>query len=389
MNNSSHIHNDLRNNVVNATIEWLHSIENEERRKLVNALKRTKEVLNNPNNPKLLLSRREYKDQSLIPVILKGERHGKTRFSLEFLPKQVLETKKDFLYPQEAVIVAQKTIVQRSSYAHRIKLAFMFIAGKFGTKNNDKFCYSTDGEHFTKAYKSKDDVPQGEATISHKEALAVLEEDAKLNPSAYVSPAYGVAQTKVFRVSKPSPQYEHYKSSWIIISKKLEESNKSTPPHSGSTDKRAYYQCQEVYQEFSKLHDNKEYKLVWPTSQVKSLTYLLELCKELILGQASRTLGNGSQYYAVIFEKNSDPLKGPEGILYKALIAQGEDKTQASKKACDGVKHVWVEDIDGIQEGPDLNKPYKTNPCHPKALTSLSLQDCSILINLIKTQTGT
>ena len=359
-----------RDQVIEDTIKWLSTIENEERRKLVNALKRTKEVLNNPNNPKLLMSKREFGERTLHPVILKGERHGKPRFSLEFLPEEDIKNKGDYLFPEEASQVAEKTIVERSSYAHRLKLAFIFLTNKFGTKNNKDFVYSTDGDHFTKAYRSVNEAPKEEKVISHFEAVKVIEADKKINPKAYESPAYGVAQTKVFRVSVNSVPSTgasgNIKTSWITISKALEDVN--------NNDKRAYYQCRQVYDTEEKVRSNKEYKLVWPTNQVKSLIYLLELSKDLILQQNSKTLGDGDQHYAVLFEKKSS--SGPAGILYKALICPGTEKTSASKNACTVVTQVWT---------IDENDP-KTNNL-PKAITCLSPQDCSLLKHLIEVDT--
>jgi hypothetical protein len=235
-----------RSDVVNTTIKWMESIENEERRKLVNALKRTKTVLENPNNPKLVLARKELgkPTSQLQAIIIIGKRHGKPRFSLEFLTTEEIKNLKnsEFLLPNEAIEISQNVKIERSNYAHRIKLAFIFLAGKFGIKSFRDFHYSVDGEHFTKAYKNKEEVPPEEQTINHQIALQVLKEDSKINPNIYAEPAFGVAQTKVFRVSsrnsnevynellkyshKSNDKYqEEPKSSWIVISKNLEDKN--------------------------------------------------------------------------------------------------------------------------------------------------------------------
>jgi hypothetical protein len=381
--------------VVEKTIKWLESIENEERRKLVNALKRTKTVIDNTSNPKLLLAKRKWGNntqRNFVPVILKGERHGKPRFSLEYMPDNEVNLNEQCLSPNQALAIAQKVKVERSNYAHRIKLAFMFLASKYGTRENKSFCYSTDGEHFTKAYKSIHDVPAEEKTITHQEALDILKKDIIDNPSVYESPAFGVSQTKVFRVSPPQTKEvyneeldysytphgstnnkDDLKTSWITISKRLENTNSKS-----TGDKKAYYQCNRVYTTEPQARSNKNYKLLWPANQIKSLVYLLDLCKELILNQSAKTLGEGDSYFATIYEKKTT--KGPEGLLYKALICQGKDKTEASKNACSVISKVWTE-----EGGQTTNEnSHKNTENTPIAITCLSLTDCSLLKYLIE-----
>jgi hypothetical protein len=376
----------IRPNVVDDTIKWLEGIENEERRKLVNALKRTESVTDNASNPKLILAKRNIGDQNLEPIIIKGQRHGKPRFSLEYVSQTQLTKLNEYLHLEEALAVVQRVKVERSNYAHRIKLAFMFLAGKHGIKGYSNFRYSTDGEHFTKAYKSQSDTPQGEETISHEQALAVLKEDAKIHPSAYENPAFGVAQTKVFRVSSPQhkPIYNEElnysylphndgKSSWITISKSLETNGKPN-----SVEKKAYYTCKKIFANELQLRNNKSNKLVWPANQSKSLIYLIDLCKELILNQCAKQLGEGPNYYAIVYEKPTTSKEGSEsgteGFLYKALVAPGKDKTEASNKACEAISQVWTKDT-GSNE---------TNTA--KAITCLSLSDCSLLKYLIESE---
>jgi hypothetical protein len=380
--------------VVGKTIKWLEGIENEERRKLVNALKRTKTVIENTSNPKLLLAKRKWGNQpetTLIPMIIKGQRHGKPRFSLEYIPNNQTHLTEDYLSPDQAQTIAEKVKVERSNYAHRIKLAFMFLASKHGTRENKSFCYSTDGEHFTKAYKSIHDVPPEEKTITHKEALDILKKDIIENPSIYESPAFGVSQTKVFRVSPPQIKEvyneelnysytphdntngkDDLKTSWITISKRLENTNSN-----GTGEKKAYYQCNRVYTTESQARSNKNYKLLWPANQIKSLVYLLDLCKELILNQSAKTLGEGDSYFATIYEKKTT--KGPRGLLYKALICVGKDKTEASKNACAVISKVWTE-----EEDTNCLSPHKNTENTPIAVTCLSLADCSLLKYLIE-----
>lgn len=252
----------------------------------------------------------------------------------------------------------------------------MFVAGKYGTKSVQEFHYSTDGEHFTKAYKNKSEAPHDEKTITHADALEILKKDKEVNPSTYEEPAFGVAQTKVFRVSVNANKTHNtidttteYKTSWLVISKNLENTERPTTKTQEHEEKhkRAYYSCKTIYAPEITVRSNKSYKLVWPASQGKSLVYLIELCKDLILSQSSKTLGEGNQFYAVIYEKKTT--QGPEGLLYKALVTQGEDKTQASQTACSAIQNVW-------QDGEKNNTP--------KAITCLSLTDCSLLKHLIE-----
>lgn len=383
--NASTGHDKIRQNVIEENVKWMENIENEERRKLVNALKRTKLVIDNPTNPKLILAKKHLGDRPLEPIVVKGERHGKPRFSLEYVEKNSLNQTPNFLYPEEAIIIGEKVKVHRSNYAHRIKLAFMFLAGKYSARDNKSFHYSADGDHFTKAYKNKKEVPDGEETICHASAIEILSHDSKINPSAYEQPAFGVSQTKVFRVSSPEHKklyseelnytytpHTETKISWTIISKQLEDN--SPYNRKNGNDKKTYYSCKTLYANETQIKKNKNYKLVWPSNQVKSLIYLLDLCKELILTQSAKTLGEGDQHYAIIYEKKTS--KGPEGLLYKALIAQGKDKTEASKTACNAVTNVWSE------EGQNKSNPENT----AKALTCLSLTDCSLLKYLIESE---
>jgi hypothetical protein len=372
---------NIREDKVQETIKWLEGIENEERRKLVNALKRSEQVFSNPKSPKLQLARREYGEkQELVARVFRGERHGKTRFSIEFLPKNSTTNQSWWLSAEEALKVAANVKVERSAYPHRLQLAFIYLASKLGVKDSHLFRYSTDGDQFTKAYSPKDIIPPEDITISHDDALEILKKE-QMEKGTEPEPAFGVAQTKVFRIAMPvtttSPNLSRQnwgeESSQLLIIKKRMEENTQTLGTNGS--KRAYYRCETFNsKELEKLRSDKECKIIWPKQQAKSLTYLLDLCQELILQQASKTLGAGEQHFAVLYQKKTE--LGPPGYLYKAIIAKGKDKTEASKTSCKIINQLWNNGLENTESPSDDNNK-------AVALTCLTSTDCALLKYLV------
>jgi len=324
---SSNKKEEIQGRVENIRI-WLEGLDNENKRKIVSALKRSKEASENGNSSKLKKAQETFGAScDLQPVLVKSERFGKDRFSLEFLPSDKLhelENSNEWLTPDEALELANSITLERATYPQRLKLAFIYLSRKQGIKNYKAFRYSVDGEHYTKAYASLESVPEGEETIGFDQAYKIVLEDSQTNPNSEKTEIY---QTKVFRVSLSSLE-----SGEVLAFEKCQPEESPIP--------RANYRL-EIFpsRSYRNLKRTSNYKLLWPTKQENALFCLMDACQDLILQCSSSTLGHGEPYYATIFERYAEI--GPEGILYKALITNSADKKSASQKSTENVEEIW------------------------------------------------
>jgi hypothetical protein len=309
---------------LNKIKDWLDKLENEEKRKIVNALKRAKEASTNEQSSKFKRAKDEFGNgENLKPILFKSERFGKERFSLEFIPTSFDPNKvsEQWLTTDEAILLSNEIKVERANYPQRLKLAFTYLARRQGIKNHRLFRYSTDGEHYTKAYPSLEAVPNGEETISFEEALKYI----KTEKEGEEPPVY---QTKVYRVALSS-----LRQSNLLAFEKCDPEEAVIP--------RCTYNLQILSPEsYHRAKRDPNFKLLWPQRQENALFCLMEACQDLILQCSSKSLGSGTPYYATIYQREAEI--GPEGLLYKGLVACGEDKKIASQKASDNVERIWT-----------------------------------------------
>jgi hypothetical protein len=320
-----------KNSRVGSIKEWLENLENEDKRKIVSALKRSKEAADNPHSSKLKKAKETYGDfEDLLPTLVKSERFGKERFSLEFMPQRAVEKlpQDGWLTPLEAIELANQITVERASYPQRLKLAFIYLARRQGIKNHLSFRYSLDGDNYTKAYPNLDSVPEGEETIGFEEASKIVQDDRKNRIAPHNGEQTDVFQTKVFRVSLSSLE-----SSQIMAFEKCQPEDSPIP--------RANYRM-EVHPSFTyrNLKRNSNFKLLWPLKQENALYCLMDACQDLILQCSSETLGAGAPYYATLYERYAEI--GPEGLLYKGLVANGIDKKSVSQRVTEAVENIWT-----------------------------------------------
>jgi hypothetical protein len=308
---------------------WLEGLENEDKRKIVSALRRSQEASENTNGSKLKRAQETFGgEHRLMPILIKSERFGKERFSLEFFTNEKIAELQDsdqiWLTPHEAVSLADSIKIERASYPQRLKLAFIYLARRQGIKNYRSFRYSTDGEHYTKAYPNTESVPEAEDTIGFEEAYQVLQEYKKDSDPKEITEIY---QTKVFRVAISSLE-----TSEIMAFEKCQPEQSPIP--------RANYRI-DIHppHSYRSLRRSSTYKLLWPTKQENALFCLMDACQDLILQCSANELGAGNPYYATIYERYAEI--GPEGLLYKALITSAEDKKTSSQKATENINHIW------------------------------------------------
>lgn len=324
----------IKLNRISKIKSWLENLENEDKRKIVSALRRSKEAANNPNSTKLRKAQEVYGALTpLSPILIKSERFGKERFALEFLPELKIQdlnnsnpdSKELWLSPNEALEIANSTPIERATYAQRLKLAFVYLGRRQGVKNFRQFRYSTDGEHYTKAYPSLDSVPQGEKTISFEDAISIVQHKQEGNATKLDSPE--VFQTKVFRVSLSALE-----SGQILAFEKCQPEESSIP--------RANYRVDiHPQRSYMSLKRSSNYKLLWPTKQENALFCLMDACQDLILQCSAQQLGNGDNFYATLYQRHSEI--GPDGFLYKGLITSGLDKKSSSQKTTENVEAIW------------------------------------------------